>query len=84
MTRAYPGISETDLGDLKCNLAWAAVDEVRIVRSIPVDARHNAKVNYPKLIVELQKNNALLPRGVTVGPAKSESKPVVIFTFLSQ
>ena len=49
------GISETDLGDLKCNLAWAAIDEVRIVRSIPVDARHNAKVNYPKLMAELQK-----------------------------
>jgi acyl-CoA synthetase (AMP-forming)/AMP-acid ligase II len=50
----YPGSSEADLTGLKCNLAWAAVDEVRTVRSIPVDARHNAKVNYPKLMAELQ------------------------------
>lgn len=30
-------------------LAWARVSEVRAVETIPVDARHNAKVDYPAL-----------------------------------
>jgi acyl-CoA synthetase (AMP-forming)/AMP-acid ligase II len=30
-------------------LAWAKLDEVRTVKRIPVDARHNAKIDYPRL-----------------------------------
>jgi acyl-CoA synthetase (AMP-forming)/AMP-acid ligase II len=30
-------------------LAWAQLDEVRRVKAIPLDARHNAKVDYPAL-----------------------------------
>jgi hypothetical protein len=35
--------------DLRKATAWAQIDEVRIVSKIPVDARHNAKVDYPAL-----------------------------------
>ena len=30
-------------------LAWAALDEVRRVKAIPLDARHNSKIDYPAL-----------------------------------
>jgi Mg-chelatase subunit ChlI len=30
-------------------LAWAALDEVRRVEAIPLDARHNSKIDYPAL-----------------------------------
>ncbi len=38
-----------DLGRLKHRLAWAQIDEVRIHESIPVDRRHNAKIDYAAL-----------------------------------
>ena len=47
-------LSEDKLRDLKAALSWAAVDEVRVLRRIPVDRRHNAKVNYPQLMRLLQ------------------------------
>jgi acyl-coenzyme A synthetase/AMP-(fatty) acid ligase len=30
-------------------LAWAALDEIRILPRLPVDKRHNAKIDYPAL-----------------------------------
>jgi acyl-coenzyme A synthetase/AMP-(fatty) acid ligase len=30
-------------------LAWAALDEIRILPRMPVDKRHNAKIDYPAL-----------------------------------
>jgi acyl-CoA synthetase (AMP-forming)/AMP-acid ligase II len=38
-----------DAGELAELLAWAGLDSVRTVDRIPVDARHNAKVDYPAL-----------------------------------
>jgi acyl-CoA synthetase (AMP-forming)/AMP-acid ligase II len=35
--------------DLKERLQWAQIEEVRVVRHIPLDKRHNAKVDYPAL-----------------------------------
>lgn len=35
--------------DLKDRLRWAQIDEVRTVKRIPLDKRHNAKVDYPAL-----------------------------------
>lgn len=35
--------------DLTARLAWARLDQIRFVRRIPVDQRHNAKVDYPAL-----------------------------------
>ena len=34
---------------LKSALEFAQIDEIKIVPKIPVDARHNAKINYPEL-----------------------------------
>jgi acyl-CoA synthetase (AMP-forming)/AMP-acid ligase II len=36
-------------GDIRATLAWTALDEVRVCASIPVDKRHNAKIDYPAL-----------------------------------
>jgi hypothetical protein len=36
-------------GELKKKLAWAELDEMRRVKRIPVDKRHNAKVDYVEL-----------------------------------
>jgi olefin beta-lactone synthetase len=38
-----------DLAGLSFSLAWAELDEVRMVKEIPVDKRHNAKVDYTEL-----------------------------------
>ena len=37
------------LATLRATLAWAALDEIRILDIMPVDKRHNAKINYPAL-----------------------------------
>ncbi len=37
---------------------WAELDEVQIIKKIPVDQRHNAKVNYPELL-DLLRNKRL-------------------------
>jgi len=42
---ASPQTSET----LRAACAWAHPDEVRIIKRLPVDARHNAKIDYPGL-----------------------------------
>jgi hypothetical protein len=34
---------------ISTELAWAELDEVRMLNQIPVDARHNAKIDYPRL-----------------------------------
>ncbi len=39
-------VSADDLARLKTLLPWAGLDEVRLVRTVPVDRRHNAKVDY--------------------------------------
>jgi acyl-CoA synthetase (AMP-forming)/AMP-acid ligase II len=38
--------AERDLRDM---LGWAHIDEIRFLKRIPVDRRHNAKVDYPAL-----------------------------------
>jgi olefin beta-lactone synthetase len=38
-----------DLAALRTALAWAQLDGVRVCRSLPVDGRHNAKIDYPRL-----------------------------------
>jgi acyl-CoA synthetase (AMP-forming)/AMP-acid ligase II len=40
----------TDLvPDLRQRVAWASLDDILLVDAIPLDARHNAKVDYPAL-----------------------------------
>jgi acyl-CoA synthetase (AMP-forming)/AMP-acid ligase II len=38
-----------DLAAMQEVLAWANFDEVRVLRRVPVDGRHNAKIDYPAL-----------------------------------
>ncbi|MDB9518607.1 AMP-binding protein [Roseofilum reptotaenium CS-1145] len=40
---------EHQFSQLKSALEFAQIDEIKIVSKIPVDARHNAKINYPAL-----------------------------------
>ena len=55
---------------LQRQLAWARVTEVLVVDAIPVDKRHNAKVDYPAL-------RALLERGS--GPSAAQHFFVGVF-----
>jgi olefin beta-lactone synthetase len=41
--------SQPDLASLLKTLAFAEVDAIRILQRIPVDKRHNAKIDYPAL-----------------------------------
>lgn len=43
--------------ELERALAWAALDEVRCIARIPLDKRHNAKVDYPALRSMLQQGS---------------------------
>jgi len=45
---AYP-VYDGELDLLKQSLAWAHLDAIRVVARIPVDRRHNAKIDYPAL-----------------------------------
>jgi hypothetical protein len=51
---AYP-LYDGELDTLKQSLAWAHLDAVRVVPRIPVDRRHNAKVDYPALMKLLER-----------------------------
>jgi olefin beta-lactone synthetase len=42
------GVVAPDMAGLKQSLGWAQIDEFRVCQ-IPVDRRHNAKVDYPEL-----------------------------------
>ena len=49
------GSVKPDLAALLKSLAFANVDSVRIVKRLPVDNRHNAKVDYPALHAILER-----------------------------
>lgn len=42
-------VTDMDLTPLRDALAWAHIGEVQVHRRIPVDRRHNAKIDYPAL-----------------------------------
>ena len=44
-----------NMAALKAKLAWAAIDRIEVLKRIPVDARHNAKIEYPALNALLEK-----------------------------
>jgi olefin beta-lactone synthetase len=44
-----PGASPETRETLRAASAWAHPDDVRIVERLPVDSRHNAKIDYPAL-----------------------------------
>jgi olefin beta-lactone synthetase len=45
----YEGKKPTNLDALRAVVAWTHLDEVRLCQRIPVDKRHNAKIDYPSL-----------------------------------
>lgn len=45
----YTPQGATWLAQLQATLTWANLDEIRILPQMPVDKRHNAKINYPAL-----------------------------------
>jgi hypothetical protein len=53
----YPGGAAIDIQALRQSLSWALVDEVRVCRTVPVDSRHNAKIDYPALIQLLERQS---------------------------
>jgi len=55
------GASAIDLTPLRKALAWAGINEIRFWRHIPVDARHNAKVDYRALAARLTEPSRLSP-----------------------
>ncbi len=46
---AIESSGDLELADLQKSLAWAQLDSIRQLKHIPVDKRHNAKVDYPEL-----------------------------------
>jgi olefin beta-lactone synthetase len=44
-----PHATRHDLKGLQARLSWALLDEIEVLRRIPVDRRHNAKIDYPAL-----------------------------------
>jgi len=44
-------------GDILRSLSWAQLDEVVFLKTVPVDKRHNAKVDYVALFRQLKKAN---------------------------
>ena len=51
----YDGCTNRDTDGLKAALSWTHLDEVRVCKQIPVDKRHNAKIDYPSLYKLLEK-----------------------------
>lgn len=49
---AYP-LYDGELDVLKQSLAWAHLDAIRVITHLPVDRRHNAKIDYPALYRQL-------------------------------
>jgi acyl-CoA synthetase (AMP-forming)/AMP-acid ligase II len=45
----YEQGTAVDLAPVRTALAWAHLDEIRVCKRIPVDKRHNAKIDYPAL-----------------------------------
>lgn len=47
--------AKLNLTQLQASLAWAKIDQIHPVKSIPVDRRHNAKIDYPTLYQQAQR-----------------------------
>jgi acyl-CoA synthetase (AMP-forming)/AMP-acid ligase II len=56
------GSSVAELKRLASGLAWAHIERVLILARIPVDRRHNAKVDYPQLDRILKRRGRMIPQ----------------------
>lgn len=75
LVEATPGASP-DLASVAALLAWARLDEIRQYAAIPVDRRHNAKVDYtalPRLVETppIRAHVVASPRATNAGGAAS-------------
>lgn len=50
----YRPMPSTELENLKARLTWAHLDDIQVWRHLPVDKRHNAKIDYPALYKKLR------------------------------
>lgn len=48
-------LTDSDLDEVRRALAWARLDAIRQIPHIPVDRRHNAKIDYPALMTLLER-----------------------------
>jgi olefin beta-lactone synthetase len=53
----YDPATTPDLTPIREALSWTHCDEVRLCKRIPVDKRHNAKIDYPSLYRMLEKEH---------------------------
>ena len=49
VVQAEESVAATLEAIVRDRLAWAKIDEVKLLTRIPLDARHNAKIDYPAL-----------------------------------
>ena len=49
------GPDGSDYSNFNSSLGWAHLDAIRILKKLPVDKRHNAKIDYPALHKLLEK-----------------------------
>ncbi len=42
-------LAESSKKEIEAACAWAHIPEIRVLRRMPVDGRHNAKIDYPRL-----------------------------------
>jgi hypothetical protein len=47
--------AQPDLASLLKSLSFASVDTIRILKRLPVDERHNSKIDYPALQALLER-----------------------------
>ncbi len=51
----YDRADAKDLRAVQDAVAWTGLDEIRVCKQIPVDKRHNAKIDYPRLYALLDR-----------------------------
>jgi acyl-CoA synthetase (AMP-forming)/AMP-acid ligase II len=56
----YPGAAPPDLAAVRELLRWTHIDEIRLYPRLPVDRRHNAKIDYQRLHQLLSKDQTTL------------------------
>ena len=66
-------LQHSALAPLLAEIPWARVHEIAIVKRIPVDRRHNAKVDYRALVRNLEGNTAIARTSVTEIASKTET-----------
>ncbi len=74
--QADAGRGRDTLAPLLAAIPWAQIDQIALVRRIPVDRRHNAKVDYRVLRQALEQGAAISRISVS-GPAAGASKPTL-------